>query len=76
MQEAMLGLEAADGAEPMAERTPRAVAHAGTWAQQRAAWMNRYLRCASKNWNTSARQIVLPAQAKLWPSDAERPNGG
>jgi len=24
--------------EPMAERTLRTVAHAGTWAEQRAAW--------------------------------------
>ncbi|WP_395806531.1 hypothetical protein [Archangium minus] len=35
---AVLALEAFDGAEPMAERTLRAVAHAGTWAEQRAAW--------------------------------------
>jgi len=39
LQAAVLGLEAVDGAEPMAERTLRAVAHAGTWAAQRAAWV-------------------------------------
>ena len=38
LQMAVLRLEAVDGAEPMAERTLRAVAHAGTWAEQRAAW--------------------------------------
>ncbi|WP_223643827.1 hypothetical protein [Corallococcus sp. EGB] len=38
LHDAVLALEAVDGAEPMAERTLRAVAHAGTWAEQRAAW--------------------------------------
>lgn len=38
LQEQVLALEAVDGAEPMAERTLRVVAHAGTWAEQRAAW--------------------------------------
>lgn len=38
LQAAVLALEAVDGAEPMAERTVRAVAHAGTWVEQRAAW--------------------------------------
>ena len=38
LQEQVLALEAVDGAEPMAERTLRAVAHAGTWAEQRSAW--------------------------------------
>lgn len=38
LQEQVLALEAVDGAEPMAERTLREVAHAGTWAEQRAAW--------------------------------------
>jgi hypothetical protein len=38
LQAAVLALEAVDGAEPMAERTLRAVAHAGTWAEQRGAW--------------------------------------
>ncbi|WP_437487297.1 helix-turn-helix domain-containing protein [Sorangium sp. So ce1014] len=42
LQDAVLALEPADGAEPMAERPLRAVAHAGTWAQQRAAWARRY----------------------------------
>jgi hypothetical protein len=37
LQAAVLALEAVDGAEPMAERALRAVAHAGTWAEQRAA---------------------------------------
>lgn len=48
VQEAVLALEAVDGAEPMAERTLRAVAHAGTWAEQRAAWAliaRRSARC-------------------------------
>lgn len=40
LQEQVLALEAVDGAEPMAERTLRTVAHAGTWAEQRAAWVN------------------------------------
>jgi hypothetical protein len=35
VQEAVLALEAVDGAEPMAERTLRAVAHAGAWVEQR-----------------------------------------
>lgn len=38
LQLQVLELEAMDGVEPMAERTLRAVAHAGTWAEQRAAW--------------------------------------
>ncbi|MCZ2111638.1 MAG: hypothetical protein LC118_19110, partial [Dehalococcoidia bacterium] len=38
LQEQVLVLEAVDGAEPMAERTLRAVAHAGTWAEQRRRW--------------------------------------
>ena len=38
LQEQVLALEAVDGAEPMAERTLRAVAHAGTWTKQRAEW--------------------------------------
>ena len=38
LQMAVLQLEAVDGAEPLAERTLRAVAHAGTWTEQRAAW--------------------------------------
>ena len=38
IQMTVLQLEALDGAEPMAERRLRAVAHAGTWAEQRAAW--------------------------------------
>lgn len=38
LQMAVLQLEAIDGAEPMAERTLRAVAHAGTWGEQRVAW--------------------------------------
>ncbi|MBC7173646.1 MAG: hypothetical protein H5U40_14495 [Polyangiaceae bacterium] len=41
LQDAVLALEAVDGTEPMAERTLRAVAHAGTWAEQRAAWARR-----------------------------------
>jgi hypothetical protein len=38
IQMAVLQLEAVDGAEPMAERTLRAVARAGTWVEQRSAW--------------------------------------
>jgi ParB-like chromosome segregation protein Spo0J len=38
LQLAVLALEAVDGAEPMAERTLRAVAHAGSWVEQRARW--------------------------------------
>jgi len=37
LQDAVLALDAVDGAEPMAERTVRAVAHAGTWTEQREA---------------------------------------
>jgi hypothetical protein len=47
LQAAVLALEAVDGAEPMAERTLRAVAHAGTWAEQRAAWA-KLLPCATQ----------------------------
>lgn len=38
LQEAVLAMEAVDGVEPMAERTLREVAHAGTWAEQRVAF--------------------------------------
>ena len=43
---AVLALEAVDGAEPMAERTLRAVAHAGSWVEQRAAWASGLLACS------------------------------
>ncbi|XXY46575.1 hypothetical protein WME91_41905 [Sorangium sp. So ce269] len=36
LQDAVRALEAVDDAEPMAERPLRSVAHAGTWAPQRA----------------------------------------
>ena len=38
IQETVLTLEAVDGAEPMAERTLRAIAHARAWSDQRTAW--------------------------------------
>ncbi|MCG3173794.1 MAG: hypothetical protein GMKNLPBB_01996 [Myxococcota bacterium] len=53
LQMAVLRLEAIDGAEPMAERTLRAVAHAGTWAEQREAWA----RCRAA-WSTPAHKSV------------------
>lgn len=37
LQLAVLALEAVDGAEPMSERALRAVAHAGSWVEQRMA---------------------------------------
>jgi hypothetical protein len=36
LQQAVLALEAVDGAEPTSERALRAVAHAGSWLEQRA----------------------------------------
>jgi len=39
-------LKAVDGAAPLAERTLRAVTHAGTWAEQWAAWAGLALRGA------------------------------
>jgi len=41
LQVAVLALEAVDGAEPMAERSLGTVAHAGSWADQRAAGPRR-----------------------------------
>jgi len=38
LQQAVLALEAVDGAESMSERALRAVAHAGSWVEQRAAF--------------------------------------
>jgi len=38
LQERVLDLEAVDGVEPISERGLRAIAHAGTWDQQRMAW--------------------------------------
>lgn len=38
LQQAVLALEAVDSAEPMSERALRAVAHAGSWVEQRTAW--------------------------------------
>ncbi len=38
LQEQVLRLEAVDGWEPMSEKTLRAVAQVGTWAEQREAW--------------------------------------
>lgn len=37
LKEQVLALEAVNWAEPKAEQTLPAVAHAGTWAEQRAA---------------------------------------
>ena len=37
VQEQVLDLEAVDGVEPISERALRVVAHAGSWAKQRAA---------------------------------------
>jgi hypothetical protein len=48
LQAAVLALEAVDGAEPIAERMLRAVAHAGTWPEQRAGWARiRGIGCVS-----------------------------
>jgi len=41
LQERMLDLEAVDGVEPISERALRAVAHAGSWSEQRAAFLVR-----------------------------------
>ncbi|QRK14224.1 hypothetical protein JQX13_53020 [Archangium violaceum] len=38
LQDQVLHLEAVDGVEPLSERALRAVAHAGRWVEQRAAW--------------------------------------
>lgn len=40
LQEAILALEAVDGAEPMAERALREVVRAGSWEGQRAVWVS------------------------------------
>jgi len=41
VQEQVLDLEAVDGVEPISERALRVVAHAGSWAKQRAAFLVR-----------------------------------
>ena len=38
LQERVLGLEVVDGVEPLGETALRAVAHAGSWAEQREAF--------------------------------------
>lgn len=38
LQQGVLDLETVDGVEPMSERALRAVAHAGSWVEQRGAW--------------------------------------
>ena len=38
IQVKVLEMDAVDGREPTSERALRAVAHAGSWAEQRAAW--------------------------------------
>lgn len=48
VQAAVLALEAVDGSEPMVERTLRAVAHAGTWAEQRVAWAEAIKEASSQ----------------------------
>ncbi len=40
LQREILALEAVDGAEPMAERALRGVAHAGSWVEQRDLWVS------------------------------------
>ena len=54
LQAAVLALEAVDGAEPMSERALRAVAHAGSWVEQRAAWTASARRheCSEEHANT------------------------
>ena len=46
LQERVLELDAVDGAEPVSERALRAVAHAGSWEEQRVAWGSRLLPCS------------------------------
>lgn len=41
LQRAVLVLEAVDGTEPMSERALRAVAHAGSWMEQRETYRRR-----------------------------------
>jgi hypothetical protein len=38
LQDQVLHLETVEGVEPLSERALRVVAHAGNWAEQRAAW--------------------------------------
>ncbi|MBK8011979.1 MAG: hypothetical protein IPK13_11570 [Deltaproteobacteria bacterium] len=42
IQEEILSLEAVDGVEPLSERALRVVAHAGSWVDQRGAWMGSF----------------------------------
>lgn len=42
IQEQALCLEAVDGVQPISERVLRAVAHAGSWADQRDTWAELY----------------------------------
>ncbi|WP_437969160.1 hypothetical protein WMF04_07655 [Sorangium sp. So ce260] len=44
LQDAVRALEAVDDAEPMAQRPLRSVAHAGTWAPQRAGYASAIRR--------------------------------
>lgn len=56
IQEEILGLEAVDGAEPMAERQLREVLSAGDWQGQRAMWMALKTPAPERDTLVSARQ--------------------
>jgi ParB-like chromosome segregation protein Spo0J len=49
LQEQVLFLQAIDGVQPVSERVLRAVAHAGTWEDQRRAWTALSLASASSS---------------------------
>jgi len=56
IQEAVLGLEAVDGVEPMAERTLRGVVRAGSWEGQREIfWLGRRGNASAGTRNRSRR---------------------
>jgi ParB-like chromosome segregation protein Spo0J len=49
VQEQVLFLEAVDGVQPLSERSLRAIAHAGSWTEQRRAWTNLAMNGASSS---------------------------
>lgn len=74
LQARVLELEAIDGAEPMAERTLPAVAHAGTWGAQGAAWRRLF---STSNDDCRHQPIPLPCAPRVssstrWSNEHEQ----
>ncbi|WP_437296060.1 helix-turn-helix domain-containing protein [Sorangium sp. So ce426] len=69
-KEVVLALEAIDGAEPMAERTLRALPHAGTWGEQRAAWVRLE---GIRNLSRDAARVLMATYSSSYSGNGWKP---